>query len=348
VNVSVRTVRARLRAPLHAAWGSVRERELLVLTLEDGEGRVGYGEAAPLPGYDGVPAEALAGALAECRPVLTASGGREHADILAECAELAVIPQALAAIDVALWDLAGKRAGVPVWQLLGAGSAGPIPVNHTIAAEDRAGAAGAAAEAREAGFGCVKVKVGIGDDAGRVAAVRAAAGPEMAIRLDANGAWSVEEARAALRVLGPAGIELCEEPVHGVGAVHELAAACEPGLAIAIAIDETTGAPGALDRRLCRAACLKLGRCGGITGLIEAARRARRAGYEVYVASALDGPLGIAAALHAAAAIGPDRPCGLATLDLFERPAPGLDVVRGRLSAPPGPGLGDELAGWYR
>ena len=84
-----------------------------------------------------------------------------------------------------------------------------------------------------------------------------------------------------------------------------------------LALDETASAAGALERRVCRAVCLKIAACGGITGLLEAARTARAAGYEVYLASTLDGPLGIAAALHAASAIRPDRPCGLATLGLF-------------------------------
>jgi L-alanine-DL-glutamate epimerase-like enolase superfamily enzyme len=61
-----------------------------------------------------------------------------------------------------------------------------VPVNATIGAEDRAGAAASAVAAREAGFRCVKVKVGIGDDAGRVAAVRAALGPHADLRLDST------------------------------------------------------------------------------------------------------------------------------------------------------------------
>ena len=73
---------------------------------------------------------------------------------------------------------------------------------------------------RERGLRCVKVKVGVGDDAGRVAAVRAAAGPEMELRLDANGAWEVDEAVAAIEALAPAGLELVEEPVHGVAAMR--------------------------------------------------------------------------------------------------------------------------------
>ena len=52
--------------------------------------------------------------------------------------------------------------------------------------------------------------------------MRAVAGPDMQIRLDANGAWSVPEAQAALRALAPAGVELCEEPVHGLEQMQEL------------------------------------------------------------------------------------------------------------------------------
>ena len=127
---------------------------------------------------------------------------------------------ALAAIDLALWDLEGRRAGQPVWRLLGADAAAPVEVNATIAAPDRAGAAAEASAARAAAFRCVKVKVGIGDDAGRLAAVtRRRSDRTMAIRLDANGAWSVEEAVAALRALAPVGIELCEEPVHGLAEI---------------------------------------------------------------------------------------------------------------------------------
>ena len=136
------------------------------------------------------------------------------ADVLARCAEATVLPQALAAIDLALWDLAGRRTREPVWRLLGARQAGPVAVNWTIAAADRSGAAHEAATARAAGYGTVKVKVAIGDDAGRLAAVRAFGGPDMAIRIDANGAWLPVEAEAALNVLEPVGIELCEEPVQ--------------------------------------------------------------------------------------------------------------------------------------
>lgn len=344
MKLGLETVRARLRVPFVSASGSVEVRELLLLRLEDEAGQVGYGEAAPLPHYDGVSIEDCRAAIEDCRAVLARSDVADRARVLAECARLAVLPQAVSAIDLALWDLVGRQRGQPLWRLLG-GSAPPVvAVNHAIAAPDRAGAAAEAAAAREAGFGTLKLKVGMGDDAGRLAAVRAAAGGEMAIRLDANGAWSVAEAAAGLRALAPAGVELCEEAVGGLEATLELSRLTE----VRLAIDETAGAPGALERRVCDAACLKLTRCGGVTGLIAAAGRGRAAGYELYLASTLDGPLGIAAALHAAAVLALDRPSGLATLALYSDRANPLPALQGHLRVPGGPGLGDGLLGWYR
>ena len=268
------------------------------------------------------------------------------ADVLARCAEATVLPQALAAIDLALWDLAGRRTREPVWRLLGARqAASPMAVNWTIAAGDRSGAAHEAATARAEGYGTVKVKVAIGDDAGRLAAVRAFGGPDMAIRIDANGAWSLDEAVVALPALEATGIELCEEPVSGVEAIRALWATGQ--LDYALALDESAADPDAFTRPAADAICLKIARCGGISGTIETAARARAVGYEVYVASTLDGPLAIAGALHAAAVIRPTRACGLATLGLFaDRPDP-LPAVRGSILPPDGPGLGPHLRDWY-
>ena len=219
-----------------------------------------------------------------------------------------------------------------------------MPVNATIAVADVDAAARAARDARDAGFRTVKVKVGLGNDRRRVAAVRDAIGPDRGVRLDANGAWTVDEAMLALERLAPLGIELCEEPVHGVDEIEQVARLS----GIHVAIDETASQPEALRRRVCHAACLKLQACGGLTGLMRATGQARAVGYEVYVASSLDGPLGIAAALHAACALRIRPACGLATLDVFaDRTAPWTPSA-GRLACPDGPGLGDGLLDWYR
>jgi L-Ala-D/L-Glu epimerase len=308
----VETVRLALRAPLRAAWGDLRERELVRVRLDDGEG-----EAAPLEPYDGVSIasvraalDAYAAALREAEPT---------ADLLAACRAERDLPQALAAIDLALWDHASRRTGTPLARLIDPRAVGSVPVNATIGAEDRAGAASAAAAAVRDGFRCVKVKVGVGDDAGRLAAVRAAVGPEVGIRVDANGAWGTpEEALANLRALAPVGLELCEEPVHGVDALRLV----QSGTDVPIAMDETH-APGSGAADL---VCLKITR-GGITGVLRDAALARAAGSEVYLASTYDGPRGIAAAVHVAAALKVTRACGLAASAGGPEPKNGLIAV---------------------
>jgi L-Ala-D/L-Glu epimerase len=343
VRLEIAPRRLRLRTPLATAHGTIAERELLDVLILGADGVAGAGEAAPLPSYDGVSLDDVRAALEDCRPIVHDAEGLPRRMVLDACRRAAVLPQAVAAIDLALWDLEGRRADAPVWRLLGArpnadGSPPPIAVNALIAAEDRAGAAAEAAQVVAAGFDCVKLKVGIGDDAGRLAAVRAAIGPDVLIRIDANGAWEVEEALAHLRALAPSGIEVCEEPVHGVEELGAVTAETE----VPVAMDETAVAPGALASGATPIVCLKLSRCGGITGLLEAAETARAVGSEVYLASTLDGPLGIAGALHAAAVLRPMRPCGLATLGAFADVEidPELAVERGVMRVPTGPGLG--------
>jgi L-alanine-DL-glutamate epimerase-like enolase superfamily enzyme len=119
-------------------------------------------------------------------------------------------------------------------------------------------------------------------------------------------------------------------------------------VAVRVAIDETAAEHGALTAGVADAVCLKISRCGGISGLLAAASLVRASGAEVYLASTLDGPLGVAAAVHAAAALasrGPLPACGLATLGLFEGPPYPLAPDDGEIAVPQGPGLGvDPLA----
>ena len=339
MKLSVRRDALRLKQPLSSAHGDVTERVILGVSILHPDGEVGHGEAAPLEQYDGVSLELVEDALQSYGPVLAAADAKNGARIIDACRRVADVPAALAAIDLALWDRAGRRTGKPVAALITDRPAADVTVNATLSAVDRAGAAEQAAEAARAGFGCLKIKVGVGDDAGRVAAVRAAAGPEVALRLDANGAWSVEEAVRAIDALSPAGLELVEEPTHGLNAVREV----RERVAVRVSIDETAAEHGALGAGVADAVCLKISRCGGISALLVAATLVRASGAEVYLASTLDGPLGVAAAVHVAAALasrGPLAPCGLATLGMFDGLADPLAAREGRIALPTAPGLG--------
>jgi L-alanine-DL-glutamate epimerase-like enolase superfamily enzyme len=328
-----------LAQPLQSAHGLVNERELVLVRVTGPDGTSGHGEAAPMESYDGVTLAMVERALEGYVRVLAESDDMNGAQMIDACRRVADLPQALAAIDMALWDRAGRRAGKPVAALLTDEPAASVPVNATLSAVDRAGAAEQAAAAVREGFGCIKLKVGVGDDAGRVAAARAAAGPQVALRVDANGAWSVEQSVHAIEALSPAGLELVEEPTHGLQAVREV----RERVAVRVSIDETAAEHGALGAGVADAVCLKISRCGGIGGLVAAATLVRASGAEVYLASTLDGPLGVAAAVHAAAALasrGPMPHCGLATLGLFADLDDPLPARQGAITLPTAPGLG--------
>jgi len=332
------------RAPLRAAHApAAAARPLVLVRVESSDGATGYGEAAPLVEYDGVTLESVLDALRLYARELEGAAGLSHAELMADCAAAAPLPQALAAVDMALWDLAGRRAGQPIWSLLGSKAAPVLELNATIGADQPEDAAAQARAAADAGYTCVKLKVGDTDSERRVRAVHRALGGRARIRVDANGGWLLDDAVQTLQQLADVGLELCEEPVHGV---FGLAAVRRALPELTIAADETAADPTLFKARTCDAVCLKISRCGGITGVVRDAVSAHTAGYDVYLASTLDGPLGIAAALHVAALVEPQRPCGLATLDRFDLP-PAIPVRSGLMSPPPGSGLGDRLVGWY-
>ena len=158
-----------LKEPFVTSGGVVSARELLLLRLEARDGTVGYGEAAPFEPYDGVPLERAAAAL-------TGGGGRRP-------------PQARAAEEIARLDLHARQEERP----LAEPRKDSLPVNMTLAAGPPEEVAERARAGLRQGYACFKLKVGLPDDAERVAAVREAVGPWPALRVDANGAWSVDE-----------------------------------------------------------------------------------------------------------------------------------------------------------
>src|SRR5204863_7731679 len=195
------------------------------------------------------------------------------------------------ALDMALLDLAGKRKGYPAWRVLGAGSPTPVTCNATLVAGPPNAVAAEAERWAERGFRTFKLKVGVPGDVGQVEAVRAALGPKARIRVDANGAWSPQDAVLRLTAMERHGLELAEQPAADL----EEMALIRDQTAIPIAADESIAdaddAARAVDLGACQLATVKLSKVGGVA---EARRIAAR--IPTYLSSALDGPVGIAAA----------------------------------------------------
>jgi L-Ala-D/L-Glu epimerase len=104
----------RLAQPMLTSYGEVAERELALVALSGDDGIVGQGEAAPLPAYDGPDLDRVWRALESYVPVVAAtpeSGPVAGVQMIEACRAVDDVPEAIAAIDMALWDRAGKRAG---------------------------------------------------------------------------------------------------------------------------------------------------------------------------------------------------------------------------------------------
>ena len=197
-----------------------------------------------------------------------------------------------------------------------------IEVNSTIPA---VGADAAFARVRAAGCRTAKVKVAavsgsLRDDLARVEAVRDALGPDGRVRVDANGAWSVDQAESAIRQLDRFGLEYVEQPCRTVEELAELRRRlARAGIEVLVAADESIRrAEDPLRVSRCRAAdiaVLKVQPLGGVRACLEIAERI---GLPVVVSSALETSIGLRAGLALAAAL-PELPyaCGLNTAGLL-------------------------------
>jgi L-Ala-D/L-Glu epimerase len=334
------------REPYVTARGELRERRLVMLRIR-AEGLEGLGETASLSLRGGPDVEEIARELREvCWPALT-QGGLDQARIwsaIARCRNRGVSPQALAAVDIALHDLVAKSAGVPVWRLLGASEARPVRCNATLPAANPTGLRAIAERWAGYGFRTFKLKVGMAGDVTQVKTVREAVGPEALIRLDANAAWTVADAADRFRSLARFEIELVEQPT---GTLEQLAA-LRSRTRLTLAADESVVTPRdarqAVELGACPMATTKLAKAGGMTAALEVAGE-----IPVYLSSALEGPVGIAAAAHVVQALagGPGDAGvahGLATERLFsESVGTGARAEGDALHLADRPGLGVEL-----
>ena len=174
------------------------------------------------------------------------------------------------------------------------------------------------------GAATVKIKVGRrgpAADLERIARIRALVGPDVALRLDANGAWRPDVALDMLTAVAPLDIEYVEEPVAGMDALERLAERSP----VTIAADESLRTAADVER--VPWVVLKPAMLGGPRRTLGLAARARAAGVGVTVTSLLEGPVGEAAAIHTAAAIPGIGACGLRTGVVPSGPGLGVEPV---------------------
>jgi o-succinylbenzoate synthase len=321
-----------LRTPLATARGEVTCRHGFLLRLHDDHGLAGLGEANPASWVNG-------GSLEETeRSLRELVRGVDRYD--------AVAPAARSALDAALLDLEARQAGVAACRLLG-GSPLPVPLAALLGERTERGLVTEVAQALTEGFRCFKLKVGadLAGDVARLSLVRRQVGPDTAIRLDANRAWSFDQARRAFEAFAAFSPEHVEEPL-GSGDPAALAR-LRAEATVPIAADESLTGPHDLERfaaaRAVDVVVLKLARLGGPRPALALARRASALGLRVVLTDSIDSAVGRAAAIHVASVLAPPiAPVGLAGSRLLAGDMTG-DAVCGALLEPAGPGLGVSL-----
>lgn len=337
--------------PFRMARASVESLDSTLVRVATDTGLVGWGETCPVgPVYQPHHARGARAALEELAPGLI--GADPLAIELARTRmdeSLAGHDYAKAAVDIALWDLAGRHFGVPVCALLGGARTERVPALYALGVDTPEEAARVATEKLAAGFGHLQVKVGgrpVETDIEAIRVVHEAVGGRARLTVDANRGWTTRDALIASEAC--AGLPLVlEQPCNTL----EEIAAIRPRLRHPVYIDESTTDLASVLRAIAADACdgfaFKLTRAGGISAM--------RAIRDVCAARSLPhscndawgGDIVAAACVHLAATVVPAR------LDGVWLAAPhiaghydahgGITIRDGWIDVPAGPGLGLEI-----
>lgn len=298
---------------------------------------VGWGEAAPVDTYH-QSLESAEKALSAIAPLLSERHPLEIEDTIGLLTDrFGDQLAAVAAVDAALHDWAGKRFGVPTWQWLGLKPAGSYQTSYTIGLDEPRAVASRVKAAAD--FPILKLKLGGPEDEAIVAAVRELA-PSKIIRVDANTAWTVEQALTLLPRMKGYGVEFVEQPLaasdrDGLRRLKEAGVCPIVADESGVRPSDVPGLAGCVD-----GVNIKLSKCGGIREAIKMIHLARGIGLKIMLGCMIESALGISAALQLAPL------ADWLDLDghllLANDPFSGVGGAGGRLTLSARPGLGVE------
>jgi len=289
-----------LEHPFTIARGTQETAANVVVTVHDEDGNTGVGGAAPSAHY-GETAGTVEAVMSSLLDVVERVDDPENLARIEEGMKEVVRdnPAARAAVSIACHDLAAKRAGLPLYQYWGLDPANSLETSYTVGIDDAETMREKTRQAREAGYGTLKVKLGTPRDEELLSTVREAA-PDATIRVDANEAWSPREAVRNIEWVADYGVEFVEQPVpaedpEGLKFVHERAA-------LPIAADEScitaSDVPAIADK--CDIANLKLMKTGGLREAKRLIHAAKAHGLDVMCGCMIESNASIAAAAHLA------------------------------------------------
>jgi L-alanine-DL-glutamate epimerase-like enolase superfamily enzyme len=262
-------------------------------------------------------------------------------------------PFTKSAIEIALWDIAGKAAGLPVYQLLGGKVRDRIRIKLVVWARDVAGSQAMAEGHLKLGVSCVKVKTGLDPvtDVARVRAVREVAGKDIPVTIDSNCGWTIQQAKWCLRQLEDAHLLLAEQPIPAgdPAGLAEVRASTPTPIMADESVFTLQDAWLLTQHRAADILSIYPGKHGGIAATAEIIAVAKAAGLRCTIGSNLELGIGTAAMLHVAAAF-PEVDTDTFPADTIGPFYHDADLITQSLDlgppyaiVPNGPGLGVEL-----
>ncbi|MGX9349680.1 mandelate racemase/muconate lactonizing enzyme family protein [Shimia sp. W99] len=335
-------------AAYHMADGKTCDTvETAVLALDTDTGLTGWGEVCPIPHYLPAYARGVAPALSELAPVLIGANPIGPEALMARAnAHLQGHVYAKSALDIALWDLTGQAANLPLFALLGGQQAAHMPLYHSITCIAPDDMAAIAREAQATGITQFQVKLGAsGDwqtDVERLIKVREAVGPGPLVYGDWNcGATSLEATRVG-RAVAHLDIML-EQPCATLADCARVRAATNLPMKLDENAHDTASLLEAHQLGIMDAVALKLSKFGGLSATRAARDLCLHLGAKLCIEDTWGSDITTAALLHLAASTPPARLLNTCDLSGYVAPrlAPdGPTRDNGQIVPPSGPGLG--------
>ncbi|MCT1364978.1 MULTISPECIES: enolase C-terminal domain-like protein [unclassified Microbacterium] len=312
--IRVLRVPSPLARPFVTAVRRTAHLDVVLVEVTDADGRRGYGEAATSWRVTGESPESVAAVVAG--PLADAALRRSVDDPgLPDALAAAAWGNAAArsAVACALADLTAQHRDEPLAQTLATDGDAParIRTDMTLSVAEPAALAATAVEHAAAGFRCLKIKASQDHDTvAGLQAVRAAVGPDIALRVDANQAWDAGTAIRVIRAAEDAGVglELVEQPVaaRDLDALAVVTAAVDTPIMADESVRTAQDVRDIAARGAAELVNVKLAKTGGLSEALACVQAARSAGLGVVVGCMMESHVGVAAAAHLAAAVAPD------------------------------------------
>lgn len=339
VSSETSSIDIRLTESLTTASGGIGDRGGVRLTITTDGDTTGLGESAPIPGVSGPRLETIASEIDAWSTGAVDQDVQSALDGLEDLDDGTLSPLARFAIHTALIDLVSQAAGAPLSQWLRAGSPGSVNVNGLVAESNPGAVHTRVSELARSGVRCVKLKVGAEEpalDVTRIIAASEAGGPNVELRLDANGAWDAATVQRVVGRVGKHRLSYIEDPTPTLTEYRDI----QDAIDVPVALDVPLSNDPMVDivRANVGIIVVKPAAVGGVDRVMNLARTLDDA--RLIVSSSIDREIALSAAIHVAAALPNEGEShGLAIGSMVRNLPDSLLVTGGTLAVPAGPGV---------